>query len=355
MKPVTMMPLCAALVLLAAAPAALAQATKPAETITRVYDTRDLTISVRDFPFTGTMGMPSENNGPMMVPGTNQEPMMGGPAPTTRPAREQREADLVRLISDTVAPESWRDAGGTVGAIRMIGGQMIITQTEDAHRMIQSILQQLRDVNGVIRVQADWLLLSLDQLNALAAKPQQGAAAPKVKLLDPQQLAKLAPDVVRYHADLSCFGGQTISVSSGRARSVVYDLEPVVAQNAAAAKPDIRQVQEGAMLEVTALRISGSDEAVVEVHSRVAQFGEPGTARVYSSSSTTQPGDRSLLAIPDTMLLDKLNIVSQDLRSTLRMPRNVPVLIGGMTLDPNFTTPQAPQLYLVLQVSDGGR
>ena len=353
MKPTILISLCAVLALLAGT--AGAQSTKPAaQLVTRVYDTRDLTISVRDFPFTGTMGMPAESNG-IAITNPSPQSMMDAGAPATQPAREQREADLVHLITESVQPESWREAGGTVGAIRMIGGQMIVTQTEDAHRMIQSILQQLRDVNGVIRIQADWVLLSLDQLNALMAKPPQGAAAPKVKLVDPQQLAKLPSDVVRYHADLSCFGGQTISVSSGRSRSVVYELEPVVAQNAAAAKPDVRQVQEGAMLEVTALNVTGTDEAVVEVHSRVAQFGPPTVAEVHASNSTSAPGNRAMIAMPETMQIDKLNVLSQDLRSTLRMPRNVPVLIGGMTLDPNPTTPQAPQLYLILQVSDGGR
>src|SRR3954469_5495920 len=117
--------MCALFVLLGGCVAAFAQATRPAsakETITRVYDVRDLTIAVRNFPFTGTMGMPAEHNA-VMFPSTGGGSGAEGQAlgrdapPAPRRAREQRETYFPQPTPGPVGPESWRDAGGSVGAV----------------------------------------------------------------------------------------------------------------------------------------------------------------------------------------------------------------------------------------------
>ena len=53
-------------------------------------------------------------------------------------------ARLTRLIEHNVDAASWKDAGGRVGALRELEGQLIVTQTRDNHRRIVAMLQDLR-------------------------------------------------------------------------------------------------------------------------------------------------------------------------------------------------------------------
>jgi beta-lactamase regulating signal transducer with metallopeptidase domain len=78
--------------------------------------------------------------------------------PTTLPssaneevARTNKADQLMQLIRETVAPDSWRDAGGTVGAIREINGRLVITQTEANHALITKLLEEIGgdDANGL--------------------------------------------------------------------------------------------------------------------------------------------------------------------------------------------------------------
>ena len=326
-------------------------AEKPTDVLTRVYDIRDLIMSLPEFPFTGTMGMPSDE-GTTILPGGMEEN-----GPTTKPTsqtRQDRVDSVIRLITETVAQDTWKDNGGMIGSIRELSGMMIVTQTAENHKLIASLLSQLRESQTVVRVQADWVMLDPAQLNAVlvpATDKKRPAATPRA--VDPAALAKAMESNVHFHGEISCYTGQTVSVSSGRTRSVIYGEQPVVAQNAAAMQPLIRQVTEGAVLQITPTVLMATDFAVTEVKSKVAQWGEPLPAAVSLSASTTRPGNRAMANIPGAAAIDRLNVLSQELKCTLRMPLNQPVLIGGMTLEPTAQQPQQGQLYLILQLSVG--
>ena len=53
--------------------------------------------------------------------------------------------DLKRLVTEAVAPDSWRDAGGSVGAVHTSKHKLIVTQTPMNHRQIKEILRMLRE------------------------------------------------------------------------------------------------------------------------------------------------------------------------------------------------------------------
>jgi hypothetical protein len=53
--------------------------------------------------------------------------------------------ELVDTIKTTVAPESWRDAGGQIGSLRELDGKLIINQTQDNQRAVATLLDLLRD------------------------------------------------------------------------------------------------------------------------------------------------------------------------------------------------------------------
>ena len=51
---------------------------------------------------------------------------------------------LVSLITNMVAPDSWRDAGGTIGSIREFGGRLVIITTPQIHDEIIDLLETIR-------------------------------------------------------------------------------------------------------------------------------------------------------------------------------------------------------------------
>jgi hypothetical protein len=60
---------------------------------------------------------------------------------------------LVRRITETIMPDSWRDAGGSVGAIGELSGLLIITHTLEGHEEILRLFEQFRtaDRSGPIK------------------------------------------------------------------------------------------------------------------------------------------------------------------------------------------------------------
>lgn len=66
---------------------------------------------------------------------------------TTEGSRSNFES-LIELITSTIAPESWREAGGTQGEVKAFRGDgiiaLVITQTEAVHGQIESLFTNLR-------------------------------------------------------------------------------------------------------------------------------------------------------------------------------------------------------------------
>ena len=72
------------------------------------------------------------------VPGRSDDPT----ALTVRPVEPIEPFKL--LFQDTIAVETWRDNGGSVGAVHCVGTRLVIVQSHDAHRQIRRMLQSLR-------------------------------------------------------------------------------------------------------------------------------------------------------------------------------------------------------------------
>jgi len=70
--------------------------------------------------------------------------LMRGPKATP-----QKPGQVVVLIKDTVDPKSWDTAGGTPGKIKYENGEKKVTQTRQAHRAIELLLDQLRQTEGL--------------------------------------------------------------------------------------------------------------------------------------------------------------------------------------------------------------
>ena len=84
---------------------------------------------------------------------------------TSGVTNQQQRTDLVTSITDTikatVAPDSWRDNGGTIGSIRELNGQLIVNQSVDNQIEVYNLLQQLRETRAIqIAIEARLLLVS---------------------------------------------------------------------------------------------------------------------------------------------------------------------------------------------------
>jgi hypothetical protein len=60
-------------------------------------------------------------------------------------ASEAQMTDLTKLITESVAPDTWRNAGGSIGVILPTRNKLVVTQTPMNHRQIRSVLQMLRE------------------------------------------------------------------------------------------------------------------------------------------------------------------------------------------------------------------
>jgi hypothetical protein len=60
--------------------------------------------------------------------------------------REKRVASVLKLITGSVDPTSWRDAGGRIGAIKEVAGQLVITQNKKNQKAIANLVDQTREL-----------------------------------------------------------------------------------------------------------------------------------------------------------------------------------------------------------------
>ena len=72
-----------------------------------------------------------------------------GPGPATATTRAFGGAEEIRSwIQETIAPDSWRDNGGSAGAIRVLRGRftglLVVTQTHENHRELARVLSAVR-------------------------------------------------------------------------------------------------------------------------------------------------------------------------------------------------------------------
>lgn len=84
------------------------------------------------------------------------------------PARMGRVKDIIRLIQKQVAPDSWRDRGGSIGTISEINGQLVVTQNSTSQRQVGDLLGKLREQRAIqVAVEARFITVSSHYLEEL--------------------------------------------------------------------------------------------------------------------------------------------------------------------------------------------
>ncbi|MEK7730343.1 MAG: hypothetical protein AAB363_00645, partial [Planctomycetota bacterium] len=124
------------------------------DTYTAVYDINDLLQEIpifNDAPLTdltqinrrNTPTAPKDAPRPWSSDGDDDD------EESQDPERLSRVHSIINLIQDTVAPDSWRERGGSVGTINEINGQLVITQNSSSQRQIADLFGKLREQRAI--------------------------------------------------------------------------------------------------------------------------------------------------------------------------------------------------------------
>ncbi|MFQ5494358.1 MAG: type II secretion system protein GspD, partial [Phycisphaerae bacterium] len=88
--------------------------------------------------------------------------------PTPDPGRRRRVNELIDLIQDTIAPDSWIGRNGSIGVIREFNGQLVITQNSAIQGQVADLLGQLRAQRAVqIAIEARFITVTSNYLEEL--------------------------------------------------------------------------------------------------------------------------------------------------------------------------------------------
>jgi hypothetical protein len=348
------------------------------QVITRVYDVRSLMAPIPDFSLDTSPHGPGFKSAPGQAPSANADSAMtgnvtaqqvrpvlygssgptgGGAREATKPgepqvAGDQQDVDsVIKLIQETVDPESWKDNGGQTGTLRLMRGRLVVTQNAANQKAVESLLKQLSEGQELVRVTADWVMLSPADLAKLTKPQAAGKATSGARVVDSAVLEKMRSEQMHFHAELVGFSAQTVHLVSGRERTLVTNATPVVSTDAVAYSPILSNVGGGLALQVNPRIDPDHQTALVTLLSTYTEVDQPTTAPA-EVTSTTRPSDRSqVLSGRETVRLQGVAEVVQELQTSVRLPLGVPVIVGGMTLEPTTSAANSPELVLILTVT----
>jgi hypothetical protein len=304
---------------------------------------------------------PAKSRAPRQ-PASAQQP---GGAVAARTSIDQ----LIDAIETTISPNMWQDTGPGEASIAALGNSLLISATEDMHEQIATLFDSFRQRWGTLRtisVQAHWLWLSepeVAKLLAPGARPPAADAPRAFGLVDDAAWEALAGKTQKdreqqpagYQAVVTCYNGQTVHVFSGSQKHFVASLMPYVGGNfqiatprnpptpptpvvkgadgstaAVGYEPLIASIQEGAALQITPMATTRAKYVVLDIHSRVLQVQEKAATAARSPEAAPPMGSliRDVVAAVDRPVM-----VNHHLETTLRVPVDRRMLVGGMTFN----------------------
>jgi hypothetical protein len=357
----------------AADPQTEAQPAPEPPPIVRVYDVTDLVEppleapmydSARAEPF--VRGLFVETYGPI------------GSGPTMSPVevrtvtRQQRVDELIKRIEEVVLPDTWKDNGGTVGQIREMDNRLIITQTPANQKLAKALLDQLSEEDSrTVRVEADWVWLPPADAGKLLKPSAKAGSNSALREVDPTALSALPASVRHLHAEMTGRNDQMTYIVSGRERSLVTNVTPIVSTATSSFAPTISTVAGGLGLEVRPMVKSDLGFAVLVLHATFDELGKPRHASAAAvagvalepapatqpaatqpgSIPTAPPGLPTRTAPPVAQSpFNTIGMTVQDVRTTIRVPLGRPVLVSNGTWDLTGAHAETMQLMLIVTV-----
>jgi beta-lactamase regulating signal transducer with metallopeptidase domain len=254
--------------------------------------------------------------------------------------REARLDEIKKFIVNSVDSTSWRDNGGDVGSISTAPSRpiLLITQTPENHRAIQSLLDAMRESQSVqISVETRMFILddaAMAQLPAdlrqrMTAAAQAGGNHATDSFSD-AELDQLRRVVETSQASSSLTGPRLTLFSGQRATIVMANSTAYVAGFSTAVKrtgdqttttydPDIRALEFGFKLNVAATASEDRKTARIDFHPVVSQLDR--------LDPEPWPG-----APADTHLVIQKPIMSTfELRADCTIPDGASLVLGGFT------------------------
>jgi general secretion pathway protein D len=372
--------------------------------VVRVYDIRDLIVNIPDFTDAPTFSIDaSQNQGggggggqPLGQGGgggqtqvTNQlfagSANQQGQNRNQGPTRQDLVDSITKLIEDTVSTDSWKDNGGSVGALRELEGQLIVTQTPENHRQLINLLEQLREERAIqvtvetrfLTVQRNFLedvgvdLNFLFNLNSswsnkfgtipvttpnssFTQNPTtgvpgglgSGSSTPtglttsatyldnfQVSLIMRAVQASVTTTVVTAPR-VTLFNGQRAYVLVTTTRAYVSNLTPVVSTGISAFAPTISQTQSGVVLDVQAtvsadrkyvtLTLRPGLDTLLDLIPFTFQTGASVVSNNGGFGATVTSSPSGTIQQPETQVTQ--------VRTTVSVPDGGTLLLGGQTL-----------------------
>jgi type II secretory pathway component GspD/PulD (secretin) len=320
------------------------------DTVTRVYDIRDLMITIPDFqPPPDLLGI----RGPDKAARDDAGNAKGPDADAAGALAGER---VIRLIRDTIAADTW----DKTSKMRELQGQLIVTATPKVHEQIVPLLAQLRDARAwQVSVEARFLSVDDNLLNDLPAKLREAVAgqlrgakdlvpvdagpssavkppatgpAPvpadpsKVVILDAAQTDALLKAVQTNWSNriltaprLTLFNGQTAYVMVSTQQAYVADLSVVKEKDGATRyEPVIGTAQAGVLLWAGATVSADRKSATLTLRPRLTQLAAIEEVPWHANP----PGEHLTVQRPRILASELATIVNVPDRSTL--------LLGGL-------------------------
>jgi hypothetical protein len=246
---------------------------------------------------------------------TDQPLPRGHEEPSTRPAQIDHDSleALASLIQTLVRAEDWVNNGGEIARLEINQETLVVSAPVSMHTEVEALIAQIRSQrsnSALVSVQAHWVVLRPDELEALQSASQHKAM---IEVSD----EALKSMKIAASGRTTSFAGQLTHVHSQQTRSYIHSVEPVVATSAVGYSVNIREALTSAALEVRVDLSPDQKLATVNLNSRVSesQVMDNKDERAIEPVQVVQPRVSSELSS----------------RTTVRVPVGKRVLLGGMT------------------------
>lgn len=263
--------------------------------------------------------------------------------------------ELIQAIVSTVMPETWTDNGGEA-VCTPLGGLLLIKQTAAAHTQIEQLLNDIRTEGGslhTVTVEATWLSLTSEDVEKLA--PKGNGEGGESTTVDAQVLKDLARQNLSHQGRVSCYNDQTVHLVSGTRRTLIVNATPSVGFGSVGYSPQVAIPNVGLLLQVRPTVDPNRKSAVLNVTSTLTEWQDPGEAvTIKSDSEPASKEGMTTQGASSQITLDRVNLKTQQLGTTVRVPVGQPVLVGGMSLvgeDPKDADGPEKQLYLIVKLT----
>jgi len=268
--------------------------------------------------------------------------------------RAIRLEELTGMLTAVVDPDSWTTdqfPGSGDAVIKVLGNLLVIRQTEENHKRIAETLDAVRTaarLPALVTIEARWLVADEKALARLA--PARGGRSSPVREVDEAALDK-ADLAVPYRGRITCFSGQAVHTFAGRAQAVLVDMIPVVSSDAVAYRPVMKVIQWGPVLEACTTILPDAKTAVLEVDSTVSELVELRERKTRAIARSNPPN-----IIQPIEAIDCPDFLAHKLRTTVKVPLDKLVLVGGLSVACGAADAKAPRderdaMYLLVKVT----